>query len=176
MLDIETSMLYITREVVMDPENIKSSSDTRSRWPVCEMLMRGTFGTKTPAERRLVRRARSILIVFYAIAITGIFRPKLITPAALMFLAAAFITYYAWEKRKYFHSLDELARRIELEGMAWAYAIGALATLWLAAIAYAASPHWTLHSKFFPWGPILLFGVMMASVKGAYRYIATRRY
>jgi hypothetical protein len=159
----------------MTSENIEKPT-TPSRWPVREMLMRGTFGTKTPAERQLVRRSRAIVIIFYALLVAGRFYPKRINLAWLLFLAAAFITYYAWEKRKYFHSLDELARRIELEGMAWAYAIGVLATLWLAAIASVTSTHWMLNSKFYPWGPILLFGVLMASVKGAYRYIATRRY
>ena len=60
---------------------------------------------------------------------------KRITAEIAFFVVAATCTYYAWEKRKYFLSLDELPRRIEMEGMAWAYSIGLLAALWLAALA-----------------------------------------
>lgn len=160
----------------MKPTGSDHPSPTPSSWPVCEMLLRGTFGTKTLAERRLVTCANIITAVVYAAAgVTAIYR-KPIMVVLLMFLAAAALTYYALEKRRYFHSLDELTRRIEMEGMAWAYAIGVVATVWFSAVGFAISLRWTLNPKIVAWIPILCFGMLMASVKGAYRYFATRRY
>jgi len=89
---------------------------------------------------------------------------------------AVFCTYYAWEKRKYFLSLDELTQRIELEGMAWAYSLGVLAALWAGGIVYAVSLRWTLNPKIIPWMPLFLFAILLATVKVTYRYFATRRY
>lgn len=93
-----------------------------------------------------------------------------------MFLGLSLISYYAWEKRKYFLSLDELTRRIELEGMAWAYSLGVLGALWAGGIIYAVSLRWTLNPKLGFWTPFFLLAMFLALVKGTYRYFATRRY
>lgn len=151
----------------------------RARWPTPEMLARGTFGTGTPAERRLVSRNKVILAVILVwFVIERVSRPhstpamRLITP----FLAAALCTYYAFEKRKYFLSLDELTRQIELEGMAWAYSLGVLAALWIAGIGYAVTLYRPVDTKVLSWAPLLLFAILLAVIKGIYRYFATRRY
>jgi hypothetical protein len=154
-------------------------NDRRATWPVPEMLARGTFATGTSAERRLVLRNKIILAVILCwFVIERVSRPhstpamRLITP----FLAAALCTYYAYEKRKYFLSLDELTRQIEMEGMAWAYSLGVLAALWIAGIGYAVTLYRPVDTKMLTWAPFLLFAVLLATIKGVYRYVATRRY
>jgi len=156
--------------------NHPESNPAPSRWPISEMLARGTFGTNTSAERRLVIRNKIIgALIFVSVMACRVY-PKPITAMCTFFLVAVLCTYYALEKRKYFLSLDELPRRIELEGMAWAYSIGVLLALWLGGIGYAVSLRWPLDPKLLSWMPFLLFAVVLASVKGVYRYFAARRY
>jgi hypothetical protein len=102
--------------------------------------------------------------------------PKPVMDSISAFLPAVFCTYYAWQKRRYFLSLDELTQRIELEGMAWAYSLGVLAALWVGGTVYAASLRWTLNPKVVPWMPFFLFAIFLATIKGTYRFFATRRY
>jgi hypothetical protein len=103
-------------------------------------------------------------------------RPKPVMGSITLFLPAALGTYYTVEKRKYFLSLDELTRRIELEGMAWAYSLGVLAALWVGGIGYAVSLYWPLDTKLLSWVPFFLFAVVLATIKGTFRYFATQRY
>jgi hypothetical protein len=157
----------------------KDLSNQRSRWPVAEMLLRGTFATGTAEERRVIRSSRIFVVVLLVwAAIAGVTRlaPTPIGHLITMFLYLSLISYYAWEKRKYFLSLDELTRRIELEGMAWAYSLGVLGALWGGGIAYAVSLRWPINSQFISWRLCFLFAGLLASVKGAYRYFATRKY
>jgi len=161
------------------PDHVDNPSPARSHWSVSEMLLRCTFGTRTPAERRLILRGKIVGALILGWLLVGIIthmHPKPLMGVITLFLPAAFYTYYALEKRKYFLSPDELPRRIELEGMAWAYSVGVLATLWLGAIGYVVSLQWPLDPKLLAWVPFFLFGAFLASVKGAYRYFASRRY
>jgi hypothetical protein len=154
-------------------------NDQDSRWPTSEMLAYGTFGTPTPAEKRLKLRNRILAAVWLTWLIVwawGGRHPIPMMDSISAFLPAAFCTYYAWEKRKYFLSLDELTQRIELEGMAWAYSLGVLAALWVGGLVYAASLRWTLNSKVVSWMPFFLFAIFLATIKGTYRFFATRRY
>lgn len=160
----------------MDSQNQLKPRD--ARWPLSEMLFRGTFGTGTAAERRVVRSSRLLLFVLPGwglIAAIVHLRPeplRLIT----VFLCLSLVSYYAFEKRRYFLTLDELSRRIEMEGMAWAYGIGVLAAFWFGGIAYAMSPWLLLDTKSSVGGSFFVMAIILASVKGAYRYFATRRY
>ncbi len=154
-------------------------NNKNSRWPTSEMLARGTFATGTAAEKRLISRNRIVLGVILAWVIIGKvthMRPKPVMGSITVFLPAALCTYYAWEKRKYFLSLDELTRRIELEGMAWAYSLGVLAALWVGGIGYVVSLYRPLDAKLLSWAPLFLFAIVLATIKGTYRYFATRRY
>jgi hypothetical protein len=162
----------------MSAESPNNQPPEHSRWPLGQMLMRGTFNTGTRAEKRLVRSSNVIFIIFMAWAFLGtaLHLHASVMRAGTLFMPAIGCTYYAWEKRKYFLSLDELPRRIELEGMAWAYSLGVLASLWLGAIGYAVSLRYTLDPKLLAWLPLFLFGMLLATIKGAYRYFATRRY
>ena len=153
-----------------------TDSENKSPWPVSDMLVRGTFATQTTAERRLVVRNKIVGALVFVSVMSARVYPKRITTEIALFVLAAACTYYAWEKRKYFKSLDELPRRIEMEGMAWAYSIGLLAALWLAGIGYAVSLHWPFDPKLLFWVPFLLVAVVLGSVKDLYRYFASRRY
>jgi hypothetical protein len=157
-----------------DPPNNKNS-----RWPTSEMLARGTYGTGTAAEKRLISRNRIVLFVVLAWVLIGKVThidSKLVTRSITVFLPAALCTYYALEKRKYFLSLDELTRQIELEGMAWAYSLGLIAALWAGGIGYTVSLYRPLDAKLLSWAPFFLFAIVLATIKGTYRYFATRRY
>ena len=150
-----------------------------SRWPVPEMLLRGTFATGTPEERRVVRSSRvmlAVMLAWGAIVRVAHWGPMPTVRVITMLLCLSLISYYAWEKRKYFLSLDELTRRIELEGMAWAYSLGVLGALWAGGITYAVSLRWPLTPKLGFWTPFFLLAMFLASVKGTYRYFATRKY
>lgn len=158
----------------------EGSQNTRdeTRWPLSQMLARGTFGTGTRAERRLSTRSTVIFIVVIGwlllspLAHLDATRVRLVT----VFLVSPALTFYAWEKRKYFLSLDELTQRIELEGMAWAYVIGVLASLWAGSIGYAVSVWWPQIAAISWWRLPFIFAMSLAIVKAAYRYFATRRY
>jgi hypothetical protein len=153
-------------------------NDQPSRWPVCEMLMRGSFGTGTPAEKRLASRSNIIFCVVMAwlLLAKAVHLPASMSRTVTLFLPAVACTLYAWEKRKYFLSLDELPRRIELEGMAWAYSLGVLAALWAGAIGYAVSLRYPLDPRMLSWAPLFFFALILATIKGTFRYFATRRY
>lgn len=156
--------------------------EQKSTCPRAEMLWRGTFGTGTLSEKRSVTSYRILVGILgcWVLAEVAISKPwptafKLVT----VFLPAALVTFYAWEKRKYYLSLDEMARRIELEGMAWAYSLGVLAALWMGGVLFAISLTWSGIPKLqrvTAWMPLFLFGALLATVKANYRYIAARRY
>ena len=160
------------------PEN--PANQQSPRWPISEMLRRGTFATGTAAERRLILRNRIICGLLLAWVLINRFvthtHPYPVMREITLFFPALFCTYYALEKRKYFSSLDELTRRIELEGMAWAYSLGVLAMLWVGGIGYVVSLHRALDPKLLASAPFFFLAIFLAMVKGAYRYFATRRY
>jgi hypothetical protein len=143
------------------------------------MLLWGTFGTRTLAERRITVRSHvttAVLVCWTLIGIATRMRPQPAMGLITLLLPGPLFTYYAWEKRKYFLTLDELTRRIELEGMAWAYSIGVLAAVWAGGIAYAISLRWPLSPRVVSWAPFFFFAMLLASIKGGYRYVASRRY
>ena len=150
-----------------------------SRWPLSKMLWNGTFNTGSAAEKRVATATRIMLGVLIGWTVMARVARINSTPMAgliTIFLFLVLVSYYAWEKRKYFLSLDELTRRIELEGMAWAYSLGVLGALWAGGIVYAASLRWAFVPKAGLWTPCFFFAVFLASVKGTYRYFATRKY
>ena len=134
----------------------RSSKDSRdeARWPLSQMLLRGTFGTGSRAEHRLAARSTVIFVILFSwLMISRLTHVEsgVRSRAITVLLAALALAYYAWEKRKYFLSLDELTRRIELEGMAWAYVVGVIAALWAGSIGYVASVWWPQSPTFAWW-------------------------
>jgi len=150
-----------------------------SRWPLAQMLMRGTFATGTKAERRVAFRSNAVVAVVVGWTVATQLLHVSNTPVVrviTVLLAATALTYYAWEKIKYFLTLDELTRRIEMEGMAWAYVVGVLVAIWAGSIEYVVSVWWPPAANIGPWRVAFMFAMLLALVKGAYRCFATRRY
>ena len=150
-----------------------------SRWPLTQMLMRGTFATGSKAERRVAFRSNVVVavVVGWAVATRMLhIASEPVVRVITVLLAATALSYYAREKVKYFQSLDELPRRIEMEGMAWAYVVGVLAAIWAGCLGFAASVLWPQVGHISPWSVAYIFAMLLALVKGAYRYFATRRY
>lgn len=160
------------------PQSSNKHAD-ESRWPLTQMLMRGTFATGTKAESRVAFRSNAVVAVVVGWALATRLLHVANTPVVrviTVLLAATALSYYAWEKIKYFFSLDELPRRIEMEGMAWAYVIGVLGAIWASCLGLAASVLWPKAANVSPWLVASIFAMLLAFVKGAYRYFATRRY
>lgn len=156
-----------------------SKDSQNSRWPLSNMMLNGTFKTGSAAERRVARSSWGLLItllVWTAIVRVAHLGPSPKVGIVTLFLCVSWISYYAWAKRKYFLSLDELTRRIELEGMAWAYSLGVLGAVWGGAIAYAISLERPFAPRLISGTEFFLFAIFLATVKGAYRYFATRKY
>jgi len=162
--------------MVMESQEKSKARD--AGWPLSEMLWRGTFGTGTRAERRVIRSSSLLLIVLlgWGLIAAIVHLDPQPTRVITLFKCLSLVSYYAFEKRRYFLTLDELSRRIEMEGMAWAYGIGVLAAMWLGGIAYAISPRLLLDPRWSVGGAFFLVAIILASVKGTYRYFATRRY
>ncbi len=116
------------------------------------------------------------MLVWALIRAVAHMQPEPLMGTVTLFLPAALCTCYALEKRRYHLSLDELTRRIELEGLAWAYSLGVLLWLWAGAVGYAVSPRWPLDRKVLSWMPFFVVAVILATIEGAYRHFAARRY
>lgn len=100
------------------------------------MLMWGVFSTRTPAGRRYVRQcgiALTILILpslFFLIhqySHLHYFDARTFGRATAILLPIVF-SRIVWEFRRYLLSLDELARRLQVEAMAWTYLTGFILT------------------------------------------------
>jgi hypothetical protein len=160
----------------------KQPTDENSFWSASDMVFRGTFGTGTLAERRFLSRTRiaSAAVLCAVLLIAIAFRFHLLHQPTMglitLFLPGPLATYIALEGRKYFLTLDELTRRVELEAMAWTYATGSIAAMWLCSIAYALTLRWPLDPKLLSWIPILVFVVVLGLIQGGYRYLLARRY
>ena len=103
----------------MNPENREPMANAQgSQWPACSIWAWGTFGTKSPAERRYIMRtyyAFAVAASWILIAFNLHFRPKPVILPLTALVTGAVITWIAWEKRRYLLQLDELARRMQLE-------------------------------------------------------------
>lgn len=146
-----------------------SEKHERVSWPGFAMVALGTFGSDTAAARRYHRRvfgALALLVVWLIglPALTGVSGRGLVAAATpimgLLFLA--FITFEFW---LYLKSLDELARRMQFEAMAYTYMIGMLlaVTLGIAAIYFG----WRLNPLWF---------IFLEPVRGLCLYWLSRRY
>lgn len=89
------------------------------QWPTKPMIAWGTLGG--PAARRYHRRCALALTAMVVCLIGGALLH--LKPVAAFGPGLAF-AYIAWEFRRYLAELDELARRIQLESVAWTYLTG----------------------------------------------------
>lgn len=133
-------------------------------WPACAILGWGTLGG--PAAKRYNRRASLGLLVIVAgtlaAGIAGL-RPLL---AVMPSIGAVYIV---WEFRRYLNTVDELARRVLLESIAWTYFCAGIGLLLASCVALAYN--------FRPNPVYLVCAVALAEgVRGAALYIVARRY
>lgn len=164
----------------MNPEGREQLSNAEnSRWPAVPVLFLGTFGTKTPAERRFMIRsclaaAATVCWVLFTFAVH--FRPKPIIGSITPFVAGAVLTYIAWELRRYLYALDELARRMQLEAIAWTYITGMILAAWLGALAPFSHTltHWPYKQSLLLMMPFLYF--VLEPVRAGWLYYLSRRY
>ena len=155
------------------------SNTEGSHWAVHPSLLWGIFGTKTPAERRVLMRscyaaavATGWIVVAFAMHLTN--KPVFLPVTALM--GGAVMTYIAWEFRRYLLQLDELARRMQFESMAWTYLTGFVLVAWLGVLAPFSKTlmHWPYKPGFLLLSPYLFF--LLEPVRGAWLWYVSRRY
>jgi hypothetical protein len=79
-------------------------------------------------------------------------------------------SYIAWELRRYILALDELARRIQLEAIAWTYLTGLAVAALVGGVALAYGWQWSSL-----WLNPLWF-VFLEPVRGCFLYYVARRY
>jgi hypothetical protein len=70
-------------------------------------------------------------------------------------------TYITWSLRGYLLALDELARRMQFEAMAWTYLCGMAGAVFLFGLGISVNPAWFL---------------ALEPVRGAWLYVVSKRY
>jgi hypothetical protein len=131
------------------------------------MLAYGTFGTRTPAGRRYHLRAGLALAGMLVFMLGGAIARHAIPAAG----AIAAITpgvafgYIGWEFRRYLQSLDELARRIQLESIAWTYLSGLALGMLLGGVGVVYG--WQLNPGWL---------IVLEPVRAGWLYFVARRY
>lgn len=163
-------------------QTVRHSSDDKSDWPLRTMLLFGTFGTGTPAERRFIVRSMfaSALALGWTLfgLITG-FRPRPLMIDVLVLLAPLVITYACWESWKYVVTLDELARHILFEAAVRAYGAATLVAVWISGVAVVVRwPRWShyWHPKVVLFVALYLFVLLVLILHGFYVRRVARRY
>ena len=141
----------------------------KSGWPTAAILAHGTFGGTNPSARRYHTRCWTALAVVVMWVIFGSAARPILPSGAIPILTAilpgAAFAYIAWEFRRYLLSLDELARGLQFESIAWTYLTG----LALAAIVGGIGivTHWTVSPLWF---------IVLEPVRALWLYVVTRRY
>jgi uncharacterized membrane protein YfcA len=137
-------------------------NDDSSQWPKCAMIAYGTFGNRTPAGRRYHFRCGIALAAMVVCMIGGALAG--LKPLAAIAPGIGFL-YIAWEFRKYLSALDELARRIQLESMAWTYLTGFGVAMLLGGL-----------GTVYGWGLNPFWFILLEPVRGGWLYFVARRY
>jgi hypothetical protein len=143
-----------------------------SRWPAFPILFYGTFGSRTPAGRRYHRQFGIALFVLalgmLALTMFRAYIPEQILRPLMGVLPGGVFAYIAWSCYGYLRTLDELARRMQLEAMAWTYLTGIAAAALLGGFALAYNwGQWFLNPIWF---------LILEPVRGAWLYVVSRRY
>jgi hypothetical protein len=104
------------------------------------------------------------------------FRPKPVFLSVTTLVGGIAITFIALEFRHYLSEIDELARRMQLEAMAWTYLTGLVVAAWLG-VAGAFSQtiaHWAFKPEVLLMIPYLYF--LLEPVRAGWLYYLSRRY
>lgn len=149
-----------------------------SQWPIASIIGYGTFGMKTPAGRRYHIRSAIALVtlsIFWPLTFflwwfdTG---PSLLWRAIAGVAPGLAVGYISWEARRYWLSLDELGRRLQLEASAYGYLVAWVASTLLGGLSFIFIGH--------PWvwlwcNPLWVF-VIAETARGVILYYLARRY
>jgi hypothetical protein len=159
------------QEPLVNAENPRFSTFATLFW--------GTLGTKTPAERRYKTRtclAAALLFCWIVFALVVHFRPKPTIFVITDLLWGTAITYIVWELRRYLYTLDELARRLQFEAMAWTYLTGFVLAVWVGVLAPFSHTlmHWSFKQSLLLLSPFLY--VLLEPVRAGWLYYLSRRY
>ena len=142
------------------------------------MLMWGVFSTRGPAGRRYLRQCGialailtlpSLFFLIHQYSHLHYLKPMMFGRATAILLPIV-CSYIVWEFRKYLLSLDELARRLQVEAMAWTYLTGFVLTAMLCGI-------WLerLGKVDLAWFCPVWF-VLLEPVRAGWLYVLSRRY
>lgn len=163
----------------MNPIHESSLANAEAKWPTRSMLLWGTFGTKSPAERRYIVRSciaagAGLAILLFAAAMH--FRPRPIMVRVVMLATGSVLTYMAWEFRRYLYQLDELARRMQMEAITCTYLTGFVIAAWLGVL--WPFSHFLVH---WPYKPTVLFTIpflyfVLEPIRAGWLYYLSRRY
>ena len=162
----------------LEHREMPAESET-SRWEPCSILLWGTLGTRGPAERRYIVRCY-LAMVFAAgwliVAKFAHFRPKSVILSVTALVGGIVITFIALEFRHYLSEIDELARRLQLEAMAWTYLTGFVVAAWLGVLGAFSQTiaHWVFKPAVLLMIPYLFF--LLEPVRGGWLYYLSRRY
>ncbi len=146
--------------------------DQASEWSDAAMLITGTMGARTAAEKRYYRCVWSVCILL-AIWATWIAWPgHIAVPLWQKCIGAltpgVLFIFNVFEFRRYLSSLDELARKLQYESIAWTYLSGLVVWGFLFGLITAAG-----------WMPgILAFGwfIFLEPLRGTLLYWFAHRY
>ena len=137
----------------------------QSRWPVGAIFGYGTLGSGTPAGRRYHRRSSIALLVLVGwIILASNVRDSTIRMITPIMPGAVFL-YIVYEFRRYLLALDELARRMQMEALAWTYLTGLAVAMVVGGLSTTAG--WRINPMWF---------VILEPVRALFLYVASRRY
>jgi hypothetical protein len=145
-----------------------NDAEQPTTWPGSSILIWGTFGTSTPEGRRYHRRCLGALAILLAGHVGAAFLPPSGSNIVTALLPGATFGFISWEFRRYLNALDELARRIQLEAVAWTYLTGLTLAITVGAVmlAYDIPPTYA--------NPIWF--VVLEPIRGIWLYAVSRRY
>ena len=118
-----------------------------ANWPTWPILMWGSFGTQTPEGRRFHNTFKICVTVMLIGFMSGVFWHAMLGRALGAVLPGLAFTGIAVSFRRYLLTLDELARRIQVESIAWTYLTGLAVAPLLMGILLALG----VHANFFGW-------------------------
>lgn len=136
-----------------------------SRWPIGAILGYGTLGSSTPAGRRYHRRSgmalSALLVWMVVVASFDHSTLRLVTPL----VPGLVFVYIVYEFRRYLLALDELARRMHMEALAWTYLTGLALAMIVGGL--SARLGWQVNPMWF---------IVLEPVRAWFLFVASRRY
>ena len=144
-----------------------ATGDDSPHWPTAPIFAYGTLGG--PVGRRFhFRSGLALAALVVCILLSVLLRPFVPKNGLKLIVALApgvAFAYIAWEFRKYLAALDELARRIQLESIAWTYLCGVALAMLFGGLAMVYG--WSFNPVCF---------ILLEPVRAGWLYFVSRRY